>query len=84
MDRKGFQAWLSVVDGLSEAQKAEAMEVLAGRPVGEAALAAVELGVGEDRRCPRCGTTGAGKVAFEHVRVLSGIREISERNDHQW
>ena len=59
MDRKGFQAWLSVVDGLSEAQKAEAMEVLAGRPVGAAALAAVELGVGEDRRCPRCGTTGA-------------------------
>ena len=59
MDRKGFQAWLSVVDGLSEAQKAEAMEVLVGRPVGEAALAAVELGVGEDRRCPRCGTTGA-------------------------
>jgi hypothetical protein len=59
MDRKGFQAWLSVVDGLSEVQKAEAMEVLAGRPVGEAALAAVELGVGEDRRCPRCGTTGA-------------------------
>lgn len=59
MDRKEFQAWLSVVDGLSAAQKAEAMEVLAGRPVGEAALAAVELGVGEDRRCPRCGTTGA-------------------------
>jgi transposase-like protein len=59
MDRKRFQAWLSVVDGLSEAQKAKAMDVLAGRPVGEAAVAAVELGVGEDRRCPRCGTTGA-------------------------
>jgi transposase-like protein len=59
MDRKEFQAWLSAVDALSEAQKSEAGAILAGRPVGEASLAAVELGVGDDRCCPHCGTAGA-------------------------
>jgi hypothetical protein len=74
MDRKGFQAWLSVVDSLSE--KAEAMEVLAGRPAGEAALAAVELGVGENRRCPRCGTTGAvSNGTGAEAPPLQGLRK---------
>lgn len=59
MERKAFQAWLSAVDMLSETQKAEAGEILAGRPAGEASLAAIELGIGEDRCCPRCGTPGA-------------------------
>jgi transposase-like protein len=59
MERKEFQAWLSAVDTLSEAQKAEAVEILAGRPVGEASVAAIELGVDEHRCCPHCGTPGA-------------------------
>jgi transposase-like protein len=59
MERKVFQAWLTEVDSLTEAQKAEAAEILAGRPAGEASLAAIELGVGEDRRCPHCGMAGA-------------------------
>ena len=59
MERKEFQAWLSAVDTLSEAQKAAAVEILAGRPVGEASVAAIELGVDEDRCCPYCGTPGA-------------------------
>lgn len=59
MERKEFQGWLSAVDALSEAQKVEAGEILAGRPAGEAALAAIELGVGEDRCCPHCGASGA-------------------------
>jgi transposase-like protein len=59
MDRKEFQAWLSAVDTLSEAQKAEAGEILSGRPAGDASLAAIELGVGDDRCCPHCGTPGA-------------------------
>jgi len=37
----------------------EAAEILAGRSIGDASLAAIELGVGEDRRCPHCNTTGA-------------------------
>jgi transposase-like protein len=59
MERKAFQAWLSAVDTLSEAQKAATAEVLAGRSAGEVSLAAVELGVGDNRCCPHCGTAGA-------------------------
>ena len=59
MERKDFQTWLSAVDTLSERQKAEAGDILAGRPAGQASLAAIELGVGDDRRCPHCGTPGA-------------------------
>ena len=59
MERKEFLAWLSEIDRLSEAQKLEPGEVLAGRPAGEASVAAVEMGVGEDRTCPRCDTRGA-------------------------
>ena len=44
MDRKEFQAWLSVVDGLSAAQKAEEMEVLA-EPVLEVLKTEVSLGL---------------------------------------
>ena len=46
MRRNQFQNWLSRVDALTKAQR-------------EAALAAVELGVDEERRCPRCDTPGA-------------------------
>lgn len=59
MDRKSFQSWLAGVDTLTDAQKTEAAEILAGRPAGAASLAAIELGVGEDRKCPHCGTPGA-------------------------
>ena len=59
MERKAFQTWLSAIDTLSAAQKTEVGEVLAGRPVGEASLAAVESSVGENRSCPHCGTPGA-------------------------
>ncbi len=59
MKRTEFQAWLSAADKLSEAQKAEAGALLAGRPADEASLAAIELGVGEDRCCPHCGAAGA-------------------------
>ncbi len=72
MDRRTFQAWLSVVDALSEAQKAEAREILAGRPSGAAAIAAIELGVDERRASPRCGTTGA--VANGKARGLQRYR----------
>jgi transposase-like protein len=59
MRRTAFQEWLSRVDGLTEAQRREALAVLSGRSEGAASLAAVELGVDEERRCPRCGTPGA-------------------------
>ena len=52
MERKAFQTWLSAIDTLSAAQKTEVGEVLAGHPVGEASLAAVESSVGEPRLVP--------------------------------
>lgn len=72
MERRAFQAWLSVVDALSEAQKSEAREILAGRPSGAAAIAAIELGVDERRACPRCGAAGA--VANGKARGLQRYR----------
>lgn len=59
MERRAFQGWLSVVDKLTEEQRAEAIEILTGQSAGEASLAAIELGVGEDRSCPRCRAPGA-------------------------
>ncbi len=72
MERKAFLAWLSEIDRLSEAQKSEVGEVLAGRPAGEASVAAVETCVGEDRTCPHCGTHGA--VANGKSRGLQRYR----------
>ena len=86
MDRKAFQAWLSGAEALTEAQKTEAGEILAGRPVGAASLAAIELGVGEDRRCPRCEATGAvanGK-ARGLQRYLCKAQFSSAGHDDPW
>ena len=54
MDIRGFQVWLSAARGLTRAQRREALAVLSGRSEGEASKAAIELGVGEARRCPHC------------------------------
>jgi|AntRauTorcE11898_2_1112593.scaffolds.fasta_scaffold10631_2 transposase-like protein len=59
MDRKAFQIWLSEIDELTEAQKLDVADVLAGREIGVAARAAIEVGVGEERSCPHCATPGA-------------------------
>ncbi len=59
MNHKQFQAWLSQVDQLSTAQRKEAGAVLSGGSRASASLAAIEAGVGEDHRCPHCGTPGA-------------------------
>ena len=54
MEREVFLTWLPEIDKLSEAQKVEVGEVFAGPPAGEASLAAVEMGVGQDWTCPPC------------------------------
>jgi Transposase and inactivated derivatives len=59
MDGKSFQVWLAGVELLSDRQKAEALELLNGRDASAASLAAVELAVGDDRKCPHCGAGGA-------------------------
>lgn len=59
MDNEYFQNWLAGIDHLSDAQRAEAEAVLLGRCEAVSSLAAVELAVGDDRRCPHCSTPGA-------------------------
>ena len=59
MDIRGFQAWLSAARGLTRARRREALAVLSGRSEGAASKAAIELGVDEARRCPRCSSEGA-------------------------
>ncbi len=59
MDRAQFRDWVSSIDELTATQRQEAAAVLSDPPEGEASLAAIELGVGEERRCPHCGTGGA-------------------------
>ena len=71
MNHKQFQAWLSQVDELSTAQRREAEAVLSGGSQASASLAAVEAGVGEDRRCPHSGTPGAVSRGKARKRGLS-------------
>ena len=60
MDRKTFLGWVSCVDDLTDAQRADTLAILIGR-AREAAVA-IELGVGADRQCPHCRTFG-GRIA---------------------
>ena len=71
MQQEEFRGWLSCVDELTAAQRDELLAVLSGR-TAESASAAVELGVGEDRRCPRCGSPGA--VSMGRSRGLRRCR----------
>ena len=61
MDHERFRDWFSRVDELTAAQRKEVAAVLSEPSEGAASLAAIELGVDDERRCPRCGTGGAVK-----------------------
>ena len=59
MDHERFRDWFSHVDELTAAQRKEVATVLSDPPEGAASLAAIELGVDDERRCPHCGSAGA-------------------------
>ena len=59
MDHERFRDWFSHVDDLTTPQRAEVAAALSERPQGAASLAAIELGVDDERRCPHCGSGGA-------------------------
>ena len=59
MDHERFRDWFSHVDDLTAPQRAEVAAALSERPQGAASLAAIELGVDDERRCPHCGSGGA-------------------------
>ncbi len=60
MDHEQYREWLSGIDRPGPAQRKEAEAVPSGGSRASASPAAVEAAVGEDRRCPHCGTPGAG------------------------
>ena len=51
MDHERFRDWFSHVDDLTAPQRAEVAAALSERPQGAASLAAIELGVDDERRC---------------------------------
>ena len=59
MDHERFREWFSHVDELTTAQCKEVAAVLSDPPVGAASLAAIELGVDDERRYPHCASAGA-------------------------
>jgi transposase-like protein len=59
MDREDYVAWLSQIDELSAAQRAEAGRSLAGQLPFETVVGLLEERVGVDRRCPHCAAPGA-------------------------
>ena len=80
MDRARFRDWVSSTDELTAAQRREAAAVLSDPPEGEASLAAIELGTGEERRCPHCGTGGTvsrGKSPRHRHQVSRQLSEVA-------
>ena len=69
MDHERFRDWFSLVDELTAAQRKEVATVLSDPPEGAASLAAIELGVDDERRCPHCASAGA--VSRGRARFLS-------------
>ena len=60
MDHERFRDWFSRVDELTATQRKEVAAVLSDPPEGAASLAAIELGVDDERRCPGCTTRSVG------------------------
>ena len=61
MDHERFREWFSRFDELTAAQRKEVLAALSEPSEGAASLAAIELGVDDERRCPHCGAGGAVK-----------------------
>ena len=59
MDHERFREWFSRVDELTAVQRKEVAAMLSEPSEGAAALAAIELGVDDERRCAHCGAGGA-------------------------
>ena len=59
MDHERFRDWFSRVDELTATQRKKVASVLSDPPEGAASLAAIELGVDDERRCPHCDAGGA-------------------------
>ncbi len=59
MTNQSFQSWLAGLDRLSDAQWCQLHAAVQERSEAAAALAAIELQVDSERRCPHCQASGA-------------------------
>ena len=59
MTNQSFQSWLAGLDRLSTAQWSQLQQAVQERSEGAAAVAAVELQIDTERRCPHCQAGGA-------------------------
>ncbi len=74
MDHERLRDWVSHVDGLTAAPRMKVTAVLSGPPEGASSLAAIDLDVNDERRCPHCGTGGA--VPRDKARGLHRFRVV--------
>ena len=58
-DEPEFQSWLAGLDRLSAAQWSQLQQAVQQRSKGAAAVAAIELQIDAERRCPHCQAGGA-------------------------
>jgi len=54
MEQERFQEWLSKLDGISPSQRRQLVASLEAGAVQTSSLSAIDVSVGEDRRCPHC------------------------------
>ena len=59
MTNQSFQSWLAGLDRLSAAQWSQLQQAVQQRSEGAAAVAAIELQIDAERRCPHCQAGGA-------------------------
>ena len=74
MDRKVFQIWLSEIDELTDVQRLDVADALAGRAIGGASRAAIEVSVGEVSRFP-LGKFGAVRIV-QHLARGGAVRRV--------
>ncbi len=97
MDRMAYLDWVSRVDELTDAQRVGTSEILGGQPAEDVVAAAIELAVGDPRRCPHCQTSGAENRGMSHglrryrckacgksFNVLTGTTLSRLRHKEQW
>ena len=59
MTNQSFQNWLAGLDRLTPAQWSQLQQAVQERSEGAAAVAAIELQIDTERRCPHCQAGGA-------------------------
>ena len=77
MTNQSFRSWLAALDRLSDAQWSQLHAAVQERSEAAATLAAIELQVDSERRCPHCQAAGAAGAAACGATVASAAARRS-------